>query len=56
MPDTIRISGSCAHPWRRGFLTAMIGAVFPLPASAEQQPVLALHELVVSAQDSIDRH
>ena len=56
MPDTIRISGSCAHPWRRGFLTAMIGAVFPLPASAEQQPALALHELVVSAQDSIDRH
>jgi signal transduction histidine kinase len=56
MPDTIRISGSCAHPWRRGFLTAIVGAVFPLPASAEQQPVLALHELVASAQDSIDRH
>jgi signal transduction histidine kinase len=56
MPDTIRISGSCAHPWRRGVLTAIVGAIFPLPASAEQQPVLALHELVVSAQDSIDRH
>ena len=56
MPDTIRISGSCAHPWRRGFLTAIVGAIFPLPASAEQQPVLALHELVASAQDSIDRH
>src|ERR1700731_2279783 len=56
MPDTIRISGSCAHPWRRGLLTAIVGAIFPLPASAEQQPVLALHELVVSAQDSIDRH
>ena len=56
MPDTIRISDSCAHPWRRGFLTAIAGAVFPFPASAEQQPVLALHELVVSAQDSIDRH
>ena len=56
MPDTIRISGSCAHPWRRGFLTAIAGAVFPFPASAEQKPVLALHELVVSAQDSIDRH
>ena len=56
MPDTIRISGSCAHPWRRGFLTAIVGAVFPFPASAEQKPALALHELVVSAQDSIDRH
>jgi signal transduction histidine kinase len=56
MPDTIRISGSCAHPWRRGFLTAIVGTVFPFPASAEQKPALALHELVVSAQDSIDRH
>jgi signal transduction histidine kinase len=56
MPDTIRISGSCAHPWRRGVLTAIAGAVFPFPASAEQKPALALHELVVSAQDSIDRH
>jgi signal transduction histidine kinase len=56
MPDTIRISGSCAHPWRRGVLTAIVGAIFPRPASAEPQPVLALHELVVSAQDSIDRH
>src|ERR1700682_5801145 len=56
MPDTIRISGSCAHPGRRGFLPAIAGAIFPPPASAEQQPVLALHELVASAQDSIDRH
>src|SRR3984957_1592468 len=56
MPDPIQISGSCAHPWRRGFLTAIGGAAFPLPASAEQKPVLALHELVVRAQDSIDRH
>jgi len=56
MPDTIRISGSCAHPWRRGFFTAIVGTVFPLPASAEQKPVIALHELVASAQDSIDRH
>jgi signal transduction histidine kinase len=56
MPDTIRISGSCAHPWRRGFLSAIVGTVFPFPASAEQKPVLALHALVASAQDSIDRH
>jgi signal transduction histidine kinase len=55
MPDTIRISGGCAHPWRRGFLVAM-GSALPLPASAEQQPALALHELVLSAQDRIDRH
>jgi signal transduction histidine kinase len=55
MPDTIRISGSCAHPWRRGFLVG-IGGVFPLPARAEQKPALALHELVISAQDRIDRH
>jgi signal transduction histidine kinase len=55
MPDTIRISGSCAHPWRRGFLIG-IGAVFPLPARAEEKPALALHELVISAQDRIDRH
>ncbi len=56
MPDTIRISGSCAHPWRRGLPIAVVGTAFPLPAGAEQQPVLALHELVASAQDSIDRH
>src|SRR3984893_18448077 len=56
MPDTIRINGSCAHPWRRGVLTAIVGSIFPLRASAEQKPVLALHELVASAQDSIDRH
>ena len=56
MPDTIRISGSCAHPWRRGFLSAIVGTIFPFPASAEQKPVIALHELVASAQDSIDRH
>ena len=37
-------------------LTAIVGAIFPFPASAEQKPALALHELVVSAQDSIDRH
>jgi signal transduction histidine kinase len=55
MPDGFRISGSCAHPWRRGLLCA-IGTGFPLPAGAEQKPALALHELVLSAQDSIDRH
>jgi signal transduction histidine kinase len=53
MPDRIRISGGCARPWQGGFLAAVGGAS---PAHAEQQPALALHELVLSAQDSIDRH
>src|SRR4029077_5738930 len=56
MPDTIRISGSGAHRWRRECPAVIVGLAFPLPASAEQKPVIALHELVVSAQDSIDRH
>ena len=59
MPDTIRISESCAYPWRRGFLIGMgilFGAVVPLRAQAEQKPAVVLHELVVSAQDRIDRH
>src|SRR5579862_3387760 len=63
MPDTIRIGGSCAHPWRRGARIA-VGALFALlvclPAAAEQRPAIALHELVATAQDSIqdsiDRH
>jgi signal transduction histidine kinase len=55
MPDTIRISGGCAHPWQSGFLAA-VAAALPVPARAEQAPALALHELVLTAQDSIDRH
>jgi signal transduction histidine kinase len=58
MPDTIRISGGCAHPWQNGFLAAIVsatGATLPASARADQQPSLALHELVLSAQDSIDR-
>jgi signal transduction histidine kinase len=55
MPDTIRISGGCAHPWQSGFLVA-VAATLPAPARAEQAPALALHELVLTAQDSIDRH
>ncbi len=56
MPDTIRISGGCAHPWQSGFLVAVAAAALPVPARAEQAPALALHELVLTAQDSIDRH
>src|SRR5580658_7572423 len=59
MPDTIRISGGCARPWQNGFRAAVVGATgatLPAAAHAEQQPSLALHELVLSAQDSIDRH
>jgi signal transduction histidine kinase len=55
MPDTIRIGGSCAHPWPRGILAA-IGIMLPAPAGAEPEPALALHELVASAADSIDQH
>jgi signal transduction histidine kinase len=59
MPGTIRISGGYARPWRDGFLAsvvAAVGVVAPLTAHAEQRPALALHELVLTAQDSIDRH
>ena len=54
MPDTIRISGGCAYRWQGGLLAA-IGAGLPVPARA-QQPALSLHELVLSANRSIDRH
>jgi signal transduction histidine kinase len=59
MPDTIRTNRSNAH--RRhlqgigGFL-AVAGVFSPLSAGAAEQPSLALHELVLSAQSSIDRH
>ena len=55
MPDTIRRSGGTARPWLGGFSTA-IGAVWAGPARAADKPALALHELVVGASRSIDRH
>jgi signal transduction histidine kinase len=33
-----------------------LGTILPATAFADQQPALALHELVLTAQDSIDRH
>jgi signal transduction histidine kinase len=63
MPDTIRTSRSYAHRPRRGiggFLAARfviaIFAALPLPAGAAEPSSLALHELVLTAQSSIDRH
>jgi len=59
MPDTIRISGGCARPWQSGFaraIAAASGALPSAPAFADQHSALALHELVLTAQDSIDRH
>jgi signal transduction histidine kinase len=55
MPDTIRRSGGYARPWLGGFPVA-IGAVSSLPARADEQPTLVLHELVLGASRSIDRH
>ena len=55
MPETIRTSRGCVHPWRRGILAA-IGVVAAAPVRAEEAPVLALREVVVSASRSIDRH
>jgi signal transduction histidine kinase len=53
MPDKIRVSGGYARPWQGGLLAAIGGTS---PAHADQQPTLALHKLVLSAQGSIDRH
>jgi signal transduction histidine kinase len=55
MPDTIRRSGGYARPWLGGFPVA-IGAIAPRPACADEQPRLVLHELVLGASRSIDRH
>ena len=55
MPDTIR-SGGYARPLLGGFAIA-IGAAAPLPAYADNpHPALILHEMVLGASRSIDRH
>jgi signal transduction histidine kinase len=63
MPDTIRTSRGYARRWQPqgigGFLAAIctfLAAVAPPPAGAAEQPPLALQELVLSAQNSIDQH
>jgi signal transduction histidine kinase len=59
MPDTLRTSRSYAQRWRLrgigGFLAAA-AAIAPLPATAAEQPVLALQEFVLTAHRSIDQH
>jgi signal transduction histidine kinase len=55
MPDTIRRSGGYARPWRGGLALA-ITAILPVPARADGPPNLVLHELVLGASRSIDRH
>jgi len=55
MPDTIRTSRGCVRPWL-GRLLAAIAAAPPLPAYADKQPAVVLHQLVAGAQRSIDRH
>jgi signal transduction histidine kinase len=55
MPDTIRRSGGYARPWLGGFPIAF-GTVAAVPARAADKPALALHELVVGASRSVDRH
>jgi signal transduction histidine kinase len=60
MPETIRTNGGYAHPWQSGFLAviSLAAAVFAAPqrACAQERPALALHELALTAQSSIDRH
>ena len=55
MPDTIRTSRGCVRAWL-GRLLAAIAAAPPLPAYAEKQPAVVLHQLVAGASRSIDRH
>ncbi len=58
MPDTIRTGRSRAqrrHARGSGFLAA-IGVSSPLSAGAADRSSLALHELVLTAQNSIDQH
>jgi signal transduction histidine kinase len=55
MPDTIRRSGGYARPWLGGIPLAI--GVFCAPAArAGERPALVLHELMLDASSSVDRH
>jgi signal transduction histidine kinase len=59
MPDTIRTSRGYLDPLHLrgiGRILAVVAAASPAAARAERSPSLALHELVLSAHRSIDRH
>jgi len=58
MPDRIRTSWRCAQRRRRviGRLAGAIGAMASSPASAVEQPALALHELMLDAHRGIAQH
>ncbi|HMK70321.1 MAG TPA: PAS-domain containing protein [Xanthobacteraceae bacterium] len=55
MPETIRTSRGFICPWRCGFLAAT-SIVAATAARAAEQPAPALHEFVLAATRSIDRH
>jgi signal transduction histidine kinase len=59
MPDTIRGSRSKRHRRRAQGICRFLAAICvfsPLTAGAADRPALALHELVLTAQSSIDQH
>jgi signal transduction histidine kinase len=59
MPDTIRGSRSKRHRRRAQGICRFLAAICvfsPLTAGAAERPALALHELVLTAQSSIDQH
>jgi len=59
MPDTIRGSRSTRHRGRAQGICRFLAAICvfsPLTAGAAERPSLALHELVLTAQSSIDQH
>ena len=60
MPETIRISGSHAHPRLGGFLAAGMfagaAAAWPIPALAQQTPTFLSRAQAWGAHLTIDRH
>ena len=56
MPDTIRSSGAALVRGSADSRVSHWASFLPLPARADEQPKLVLHELVGGATRSIDRH